>query len=80
MFKLATKITMALKCAQAAGGVDDHTSPWDYKKDGMDWPNVTVSNNECGSTNQSPIDLPMTVADDKYFKASDDNFQKMYND
>ena len=39
---------------------------WNYKKNGDDWGSVKVDNNLCGTPeNQSPIDLPNSVASDK---------------
>ena len=54
---------------------------WNYEKNGADWAKLTdIATNECGTRNQSPIDLPMEVADDKIFDTYDDNFNKIYTD
>jgi len=50
---------------------------YDYQQDGNDWPELKIEGNLCGSTNQSPIDLP-SESDDIYL-ASKDNFQKWYD-
>ena len=72
-FKLFTLATMTN--AKAA---------WNYAKDGNDWPDLKLENddgttkaNNCGGTNQSPIDLPKES--DNVFQASKDNFQKWYD-
>ena len=52
---------------------------WDYKLNGDDWPNLTdVQNNECGGTNQSPIDLSHNVPAEKTLSADQDQFNKIY--
>ena len=52
---------------------------WDYKLNGDDWPDLTdVQNNECGSTNQSPIDLTHNVPADKTISTHQDQFNKIY--
>jgi len=47
---------------------------WDYLKNGDDWGQLPIAGNLCGGTNQSPIDLPSTVAEDKMILSSKDNF------
>jgi carbonic anhydrase len=60
--------------ASAAGG------QYDYKKQGADWPDLKdVGNNECGGTNQSPIDLPLSMSPDKTISWEEDHFSKIYN-
>ena len=49
--KLGFVTALFLGVVTAAGGVDDHSSPWDYKKDGKDWPEANVADNECGGRN-----------------------------
>ena len=79
MYKLG--LVVAIFLGYVSGAVDDHSSPWDYKQDGKDWGSLTgIANNECGARNQSPIDLPSSVPDDKIYKARDDNFNKLYTD
>ena len=50
---------------------------WGYEENGKNWPKLTMSDNECGGKNQSPINLK----NDWTIKpSSGDNFQKMYTD
>lgn len=52
---------------------------WDYKKNGSDWPDLTVAENECGTgTNQSPIDLKTSGWTQTH--SNFDNFNKIYTD
>ena len=53
---------------KAAGSV------WDYAKNGDDWGKLNITGNLCGGTNQSPIDLPSTVAENKMIVSTKDNF------
>jgi len=80
--KISTVLSIFLGLARAAGeGVDDHSAPWTYNTWGADWPEANVAGNECGSTNQSPIDLPYLMNDKtKIINAKRDNFQKLYSD
>ena len=76
LYKFGLVVAIFLGYVSAAGADN-----WDYKKDGKDWGTLTgIANNECGNRNQSPIDLPMTVPDDKIYNARDDNFNKLYTD
>lgn len=77
-------------CDAHIGG--DHPNlkdgPWDYSYyHGRNWKDITLASlkksnpatkaNECGGTNQSPIDLKHSW---KKIPAKQDNFQKWYND
>jgi carbonic anhydrase len=68
-FSLISTLALFTSSANAAS--------WDYKTNGADWPNLTgVDGNNCGGTNQSPIDLKTDGW--PTYDAKDDNFQKMY--
>ena len=54
----------------AAGG-----SGYDYKTNGKDWPNLTnIAKNECGGSNQSPIDLTYDMESSDELDTRDDAF------
>lgn len=49
---MKTQLTFASLAMLANGAT------WDYAtNNGEDWPGLSVDNNECGETNQSPINL-----------------------
>ena len=57
----------------ALGSVN--AADWDYKQNGKDWPAAECVN----GPNQSPIDLNLDPAMDKYPRVSGDQFTKEYN-
>lgn len=58
-----------MQTASAAGG------SYDYQTNGADWPDAYP---ECALTNQSPIDLSKSVEGYTNYKATADNFNKLY--
>lgn len=58
-------------------GVTNGAATWNYKTNGADWPSLDIPDNECGGSNQSPIDLKN---DWKVVHPKTDNFQRMYTD
>ena len=76
-----TLFTLATAILGSASAAANH--PWDYKLNGSDWVAKTAkelkltgsAQNECGGSNQSPIDLKM---DWRKVPAKEDNFQKLY--
>lgn len=59
--------------ALAAGG-----SGWDYKKNGDDWPSLTMADNACGNTKQSPIDLTVDMPSNKTVNFKRDPVNRFY--
>ena len=61
------------------------SASYDYATNGADWPSLSVPDNQCGSTNQSPIDLisynPDKKEDFPYkrYPATDDQYRKSYS-
>ena len=52
-----------------------NAAEYDYAtNNGADWPSLGIQNNECGGSNQSPINLPSEVAASRYISPSEDNF------
>ena len=55
---------------------------YDYISNGADWPSITYPDgtvNQCGSTNQSPIDLKKDLPADKMVEAKTDQYSKLYS-
>jgi hypothetical protein len=48
-------------------------SSWDYLQNGADWPEFEVENNQCGLTNQSPINLISRDSSEFKYKVYDDD-------
>ena len=71
----------ALLALAKAGEETDGTSSfaWNYKQNGADWPDLDTGSevNECGWTNNSPIDLPWEM-DQEPYAANKDMFKKWY--
>jgi hypothetical protein len=68
------------KTVDKTKAVDETTTQvFDYKKHGSDWPDLKIENNKCGSSMQSPIDLPIKVPLKNYFYAMGDQFNQIYN-
>ena len=55
---------------------------WNYEKNGADWPELTIEDNECGNAAQSPINLFSPGSADfdyKVYQADKDTFTKDYS-
>jgi hypothetical protein len=55
---------------------------WGYLKNGADWPELEISENKCGSSNQSPINLVSLDSPSFKYKVYDDEkdmFTKSYS-
>ena len=58
----------------ATGALAQTGEAWDFKQNGRNWPNLEIVGNQCGGSNQSPIDLKttgwptMAAKNDKFFQ------------
>jgi hypothetical protein len=67
-------ITAALAMAGSVLGQD-----YNYKQRGADWASANWGNNNCGGSNQSPIDLSIKESHvSKYLFAAEDQFNAIF--